>query len=48
MRYHHQKATVIHMMGEKGKHEGKITSEINQQKTGKKMWMMINKLKGVE
>ena len=34
-------------MEEKGKHEEKITNEVKRAKgSGKKMWMMNNKLKG--
>ena len=48
--YQWHKETVRQMiLEENGKHEEKITSEIKQAKdSGKKMWMMINKLKGNE
>ena len=37
------------ILEEKGKHEEKVASEIKQAKdSGKKMWLMINKLKGNE
>ena len=50
MRYQRQKDTVRQMiLEENGKHEEKIASEIKQAKdSGKKMWLMINKLKGNE